>query len=103
MFDLTHDGDTLKATGELTIYHAAEAKAAFQAALAAPDGLQLDLSGVAELDTAGIQVLLWAKREAQARGAQLPFLHHSPVVLEVIDQLSLAGAFGDTLVLSPQA
>lgn len=103
MFDLTRDGTTLKAQGELTIYHAAEAKAALHAALAGPGALELDLSGVSELDTAGVQVLLWAKREAAAQGVQLPFLHHSPEVLEVIDQLNLAGAFGDTLVLSPQA
>lgn len=103
MFELAKANGTLKAVGELTIYHAASARTALQEAMAGPASLDLDLAGVTELDTAGVQVLLWAKREARSRGAQMPFHSHSPAVLEVFDQLNLAGCFGDTLVLSPKA
>jgi len=101
MMEMHRSGETLKIEGELTIYHAAEALARFREELAAGAALQLDLAGVSELDTAGAQLLLWLKHEAQARGQAVPFTHHSQAVLEVIDQLNLAGAFGDTLVLAP--
>ena len=94
----------LRLSGELTIYAAAEAKARLGPYLeAAAEPLELDLSGIEELDTAGIQVLLWLKREARARGAVVPFAHHSPAVLEVYDRLNLAGAFGDVIVIAPNA
>ncbi|BDU75528.1 STAS domain-containing protein [Mesoterricola sediminis] len=100
MLTFTRSGSTLKLEGELTIFEAAEARARLREELRqAP--LELDLSGVAEVDTAGIQVLLWLKREGQAAGTPVPFGNHSPAVVEVLDLLRLAGAFGDTLLLAP--
>ena len=93
----------LKVTGSLTIYEAAEARARFREELEADPALEVDLSGVEELDTAGAQVLLWLKREGAREGHAVPFLHHSPAVLEVLDQLNLAGAMGDTLLISPSS
>ena len=101
MMEMRRSGEILKIEGEFTIYHAAEALARFREELAAGPARALDLAGVEELDTAGAQLLLWLKREGQARGLAIPFTHHSQAVLEVIDQLNLAGAFGDTLVLAP--
>jgi anti-sigma B factor antagonist len=103
MFQAHRSRHILRLEGELTIYHAAEARDLFQKELAKGAPLELDLSGLGECDTAGAQVLLWLKREGQAKGFLVPFLHHSPVVLEVIDQLNLAGTFGDTLVIAPPA
>ncbi len=103
MITFARDQHTLLLSGELTIYHAAEARTRLGEELAADPALEVDLSGVEELDTAGAQVLLWLKREARARGGAVPFTHHSPAVLEVLDQLNLAGAFGDTLLIAPTA
>lgn len=103
MLTFSRTGSVLKPEGELTIFEAAEARVRFRDELDAGGGLQLDLSGIAELDTAGVQVLLWLKREAKARGAAVPFAHHSPAVLEVYDRLNLAGVFGDVLVIAPNA
>jgi anti-anti-sigma factor len=103
MLQFERPGTALKLEGELTIFHAAEAKARLGEELAGAGPLELDLSGVEEVDTAGVQVLLWLKREARNRGASVPFMHHSPAVLEVFDQLNLAGAFGDTLLIAPKA
>lgn len=103
MLTFSRTGTVLKPEGELTIFEAAEARARLREELDAGGELQLDLSAVAELDTAGVQVLLWLKREAKARGAAVPFAHHSPAVLEVLERLNLAGAFGDTLVIAPSA
>jgi anti-anti-sigma factor len=93
----------LRPVGELTIYHAVEARTRLGEELAADLSLALDLSAIEELDTAGVQVLLWLKREAKAQGRAVPFAHHSPAVLDVFDQLNLAGAFGDTLLIAPSA
>lgn len=103
MISFSLDQHTLLLSGELTIYHAAEARTRLGEELAADPALEVDLSGIEELDTAGAQVLLWLKREARARGGAVPFTRHSPAVLEVLDQLNLAGAFGDTLLIAPTA
>ena len=49
--------------------------------------LVLDLEAVEELDTAGLQVLLWARREARGRAVPLDVVG-SPVVDSV---LAIAG------------
>ncbi|AKJ27103.1 STAS domain-containing protein [Caldimonas brevitalea] len=88
----------LTLTGEMTIYRAHEIKVLLLQAVA--DGqTELDLSGVAELDTAGLQLLILAKREAAARGGALRFIQHSPAVLDVLNLLDPAGHFGDPLLL----
>ena len=63
----------------------------------------LDLSGVEELDTAGVQFLLWLKRDMARTGSELKLTGHSPAVIEVLDLLKLASAFGDPILLSPSA
>lgn len=56
---------------DLTVYTATAIKSLMQAALAAPGALELDLTGVAAIDTAGLQLLLAAQRSATAQGRQL--------------------------------
>lgn len=89
----------LRLDGELTIYRAAELKDVLLAAVAANDTLEIDLSGVEEFDTAGVQLLLLAKREAGARGGSLRLSGHSAPVLDAFQRLDLAAHFGDPLVL----
>lgn len=98
-----HNGHAaLRLAGELTIYTAAEARASLAERLERKGALpELDLSGVEELDTAGLQVLLWAKREAAAHDKVLPFVHHSPALVEVFDLLRVAAIFGDPILISP--
>jgi len=101
MFQIQRSNNVLEVAGELTIYHAGEAKARFLEELAGEPIHEVDLSGIEELDTAGAQLLLWLKAEGRNRGWNIPFLQHSPAVLEVFEQLNLAGLFGDTLLLAP--
>lgn len=84
---------------ELTIYHAAELKAEILAALEGAWELELDLSQVGEMDMAGLQILILAKREVARRGKSMHIVEHSPAVREVIDFLNLAAYFGDPLVI----
>ncbi len=60
---------------------------------------EIDLSGVTCLDTAGLQLLMVAKREALAAGRELRLVRHSQAVLEVFDLLNVAAYFGDHLVM----
>ena len=88
--------------GELTIYSAAEARISLGEYLERKPGLpELDLSGIEEVDTAGVQVLLWLKREALGRGEAFSLIRHSPMVVEVFDLLRVGGIFGDPIFISP--
>ena len=91
----------LSLDGELTIYRAAELKELLLNALAAGSGdLEVDLSGVSEFDSAGLQLLMLAKHTARQRGRELRLTGHSPAVLEVFELLNVAAHFGDPLVIA---
>ncbi|MDD3609072.1 MAG: STAS domain-containing protein [Halothiobacillaceae bacterium] len=96
----TKDGVTrLHLKGDLTIYSAAAFRETLLELLVPGLTLEMDLGGVNELDTAGAQLLLVAKRELAAREGQLKLHNHSPAVIEVLDLLNLAGHFGDPLLI----
>ena len=97
------DANTLRIEGELTIYRASELCAELQAALQQPGDVELDLSEVSEMDSAGVQLLMAAKKAAQAGQRELRLVAHSPAVLEVFETLDLAAHFGDPLVIAAPA
>lgn len=84
---------------DLTIYNAADLKKDLMDALAAGEQLDLDLSRVEEMDTAGLQLLILAKQEATQQGKAMRIVQHSPAVREVIDFYNMAAHFGDPLVI----
>lgn len=85
--------------GELTIYRAADLKTTVLEALRKARVLEVDLAGVTELDTAGLQVLMLAKNAAAADGRELRLLNHSPAVVDVVEMLNLGAFFGDALLI----
>jgi anti-anti-sigma factor len=87
----------------MTIYQAQTQKDELLAALAGTEKLELDLSAVAEMDTAGLQLLLLVKREAIQHGKALTISGHSPTVQQVLDFCNLVGVFGDPMVISARA
>jgi anti-sigma B factor antagonist len=89
--------------GEMTIYRAAELKPLLLQALEAHGTLELDLSGVTELDTAGLQILVLAKQAAQAAGSVLRLAGHSQAVLDVFELLDMGAYFGDAMLVTPAA
>lgn len=95
-----HNRRSVSISGPLTIYEAAESKSALLGELDADHVLDVDLSEVSELDTAGLQLLLMLKLEAQRTEKRLHFVGHSRAVLRVIDLYNLAGVFGDPVVFS---
>lgn len=84
---------------DMTIYNAIAQKQLLLDALQAPGGLEIDLSLVAEIDTAGFQLLLLIKREAARLGKTALITAHSPAVRELLDFLNMAAVFGDPLVI----
>ena len=89
----------IKIENEMTIYNAADIKSSLFDALNKCKELELDLSKVSEMDSAGIQLLLLAKREAVNLNKQLRLTNHSDAALELLNLYQLADHFGDPIVL----
>lgn len=88
--------------GGVSIYVVQELKQQLLAGVRANQELQLDLSQVTELDSAGLQLLYLAKREAIKQGHALRIVAHSDAVREVFDLCNLNTWFGDpTLIPAP--
>lgn len=74
--------------GEMTIYGAAALKDDLFAALEAEaDGCALDLTGVSEFDTTGLQILLMARKVCLSRGASFALANPSTAVRETLELL----------------
>lgn len=85
--ELQFDADTgcLAIIGELTIYQANAAAESLRSAHASGALREIDLSGVTELDTAGLQLLLTADRLAGNGGPPVALINHSQPVLDVLE------------------
>jgi anti-anti-sigma factor len=90
----------LRIEGELTIYQAVDLK---QRLFAEPAPVEIDLAGVTEIDTAGLQLLLLARKNALATGRELRLVRHSPAVIDLFDLLDVAGWFGDPMIIDAAA
>jgi len=86
--------------GDMTIYTATEIKTELMTHMVQPCEREIDLSEVSEMDSAGLQILILAKREAERHGTSLRLTGHSRAVLDVLDMCNLASYFGDPVVLS---
>ncbi len=84
---------------EMTIYSAAEMKEKLTALLQQGDHLELDLSAVEELDSAGLQILLLLKQEAQRHEKVFHMTRHSQAVIAILELLNLVLFFGDPIII----
>lgn len=89
----------LAVTDDLTIYHALDLKPKLLDALANTQELELNLSQVSEMDTAGLQLLILLKKEALRAGKCVRIVAHSQAVSSLIDFCNMAAEFGDPLVI----
>ena len=79
--------------GDMTVYTCGELKSHLLEQLTAhPDTTELDLSHVIEIDTAGLQLLLTARRHASDGGRELRVINPSRAVSEMLELCRL-GAF----------
>lgn len=93
-FENTEHGVAL--SGELTIYTAGEIKQRFSEILEKRSDLEVNLANVAEIDTAGLQMMLLLKRKA---GANVCFVLHSTAVSSLINLANLGSALGDPILV----
>lgn len=95
------DAPALAIAGEFTIFTAAALKQTLLDAIAGSDSpdIDIDLSDVSEIDSAGLQLMVMAKREAAASGKNVRFVGHSAPVLDLIDLCDLSGFFGDPVLI----
>lgn len=96
--EVEHLGQTARVllSGELTIYSVADIKAGLTDVMNHADQIEVDLSGVTEVDTAGLQLMLIAKRNP---GKQVVFAKHTAALLRLVDLANLGHALGDQMVL----
>jgi anti-sigma B factor antagonist len=93
----------LKLEGEMTIYNALALKSSILAELLNNREVEIDLASVNEMDSAGLQLLLLAKREADNHNKLLRLINHSEATLELFNLYHIAEHFGDPIVLRRNA
>lgn len=75
--------------GDLTIYQAAETRAALLALVGDASTVELDLACVGEIDSAGLQLLLATARTVSVREGRFSLARPSAAVAEAIGLLGL--------------
>ncbi len=86
--------EKLVVEGELTIYTAADIKEKIGALLHGGNTIEIDLAQVAEIDTAGLQLLLLAQRECARQEKTIAFSNPSEAVLACWSLSNLNSTFG---------
>ncbi|MEW5010373.1 MAG: STAS domain-containing protein [Cycloclasticus sp.] len=101
--NITEQSDTLthiSIADEMTIYTVLEQKNTLLAQLKPDQQLQLDLSAVPEIDSAGMQLLIHLKKKAKELDNEFSLTNHSQAVVEVIGLFNLTSFFGDPIVIT---
>ena len=88
-FEVEKLGGLIRVRGEMTIYDATLIKDGLFAALQGESDVCIDLSGVSEVDTTGLQVLLMVHRTCASRGVPFAVAHLSDVMRETLGLLRL--------------
>ena len=96
------DSAALRLGAEMTIAHAATHRETLVDAVAAsPADLQLDLAGVQEFDSSGVQLLLSARRSLAARGHALHIVAASTPVHDALLLFGLADLLAPPAAATP--
>ncbi len=91
---------TVHIEGHMLIRNAVEMKSELMSCLAQKNEVELNLSLVNEIDIAGLQLLILAKKEASLHQFNVRLVEHSNAVIEIFDLCNLSAFFGDPLMLS---
>ena len=79
--------------GELTIYHVNDFKSDLEKVIKKSTSLKLDLSGVSEIDTSCVQLLMQAQDACLENDKEFSISAVSPAVQEVIDIFGMHNHF----------
>lgn len=85
MHDSAQHSRQIVITGELTIYTAKEWRDRLMNEMTGSDDIQVDLTDVSEIDSAGLQLLLSMQRQAGIEGRHLQFGQCSSAVSTLFD------------------
>lgn len=88
--------------GEMTIFTAAELGEKMTAVIGDARVLEINLSHVNEIDSAGVQLLMLAKKEREKQGYKLSLVDHSGVVVDAFELMGLLAYFNDPVVLTKE-
>lgn len=83
----------------MTIYEAMEIQALFSTTLAKYDQIEVDLSDVSEIDSAGLQLMVALKNDASKQKKIMAFTAHSREVISFLDLFNMTQFFGDPVIL----
>lgn len=86
--------------GEMTIYNAALIREKLFPVLQDSRDLVIHLANVTEIDSAGVQLLMLAKKDRATNDLTLCLTDHSDAVLDVFELMGLVSYFNDPVVLS---
>jgi anti-anti-sigma factor len=90
------NGLRLTISGEMNIYAALQMHHEFLNVLARDQNLEIDLSGVSEIDTSGFQQLYLLKRESEANRRSVRITAHSAATQEVLHLFGMNDYLGAT-------
>ncbi|MCG6202491.1 STAS domain-containing protein [Psychromonas antarctica] len=83
----------------MTIYEAMDLQALFSATLADFKQIEVNLSQVVEIDSAGLQLMVALKNDALEQKKKVVFTAHSLEVIELFELFNMTQFFGDPVVL----
>jgi anti-sigma B factor antagonist len=85
---------------EMNIYSAGELKTLLDKLIDDKRDMEINLDGVSEIDSAGIQLLMLVKQERNKHNLPLSLVQHSNAVLDAFEFLGLVAYFNDPVLLS---
>lgn len=85
--------------GDMTIYEAAETKELFEKALSDNDDINVNLTNVSEIDSAGLQLMVSLKNAASKSKKTVTYVAHSQAVIDLLDLFNMSSHFGDPVVM----
>lgn len=101
--DIQEDQCQIVIDGELTIYVTNEFKQSLLPGIESCNKLDVDLSKVSEIDSAGLQLLMALKKlDNKTDQKTVRFNHHSQAVVEVLELLNLSARFDDPMILAAE-
>lgn len=97
---MSSDADfELTIPADMTIYEAGEIKDLFANALVEDKNINVNLSNVSEIDSAGLQLMVSLKKEAEEKEKAVQFASHSTAVIGLLDLYGMTSYFGDPVVM----
>lgn len=90
--------------GKLTIYDVGESKAQFLDWLDhSGERLEINLAGIEEIDSAGVQLLALLKRESLRQNKVLALCKHSSATQVIFSRMGVIDFFGDPIETRQEA